>query len=372
MLQTVREYAADALDQTEEAGAAREAHAMFFLRLIAASGDGLRSSSQTAWMSRLEIDNDNLNVALRWCLDRGDVDHVAEAGWTVWLYWWINAHLQEGRDLMAEARSIGGLSALGQAKVDAVEGVMAFWQTDYSAAIPMMGSALEGMRANDFPAGVALCQLPLGFVDAAMGNVEDAQTRYEESIAFFKQSGDEWGTAISLNAYSWMCLGADLDPGEHVFTEGVELSHRMGTQFEYGMALRNLGGYRARKGEVVEAKELLEKALRLLRHTSIRGGATYTIDAIAEIATDEGALELAAKLFAATDGMREATGSSIIPMFAARFKRFVDRLRAELGEERFSSAWAAGRDFDISTASELALDWVSGRVVSIGETAPIG
>jgi predicted ATPase len=359
MLQTVWEYASAELASGDEFGRVLEAHALFYLSLMKASHQGLRAPSQVAWMARLEADNENLRIAFRWCLDHDRYVEAAESGWTIWLYWWINAHLQEGRDLMKEVLDSGAeIAELARAKALAVYGVMAFWQTDYAEALPALGAALEIMRAEGDVAGVALCQLPLGFVDAAYGNFEPAQERYLESIRFFEESGDQWGRAIALNAYGWASLGAEVDIGDEIFEESVEVAGRLGTNFEYGMALRNLGGYRHRRGEVEEARKILSKALRTLWHGAARGGSSYTIDAIGEIAADTGEPEIATRLFGATTAIRSAIGSAIIPMFKKRFDGYVTRLRVELGSERFAAEWGKGEELTMDETVRLALAFV--------------
>lgn len=376
MLQTVRDYASEQLAGSEDADRTYRAHARFFLHLIGAAHDGLRSPHQVEWMARLEADNGNLRAALRWCLDRGQIEEVAQAGWTLWLFWWINGHLGEGRQLMKEALEAGELEPIPRATATAVQGVMAFWQTDYAAGVPLLTEALEIARDHGFVPGLALCQLPLGFVEAAAGEGEQARARYEESVAAFKEMGDDWGTAISLNAYAWMCLGAGIDPGEGLYKEAVDRSEKLGTQFEHGMALRNHGSYRARLGDLSQGKDLLARALRLLWHgmdgirkggaTRVRGGSTYALDGLAEIATDEGDLPLATRLFAATHGIREATGSAIMPMFAARFDEFVQRLREELGSD-FHQLWQEGHGLGIDAAAKLALAWAEGELSLQGQ-----
>ncbi|MDQ3940438.1 MAG: DUF4062 domain-containing protein [Actinomycetota bacterium] len=363
MLQTVWEYASDLLDRGSEAEQIRAAHAEHYLALIEASYTGLRSSGQIAWMSRLEADDGNLRAALRWCLDHGDTERVAEAGWILWLFWWINAHLAEGRRVMEEAIERDGLSDIGRAKATAVEGVMAFWMGDYTDAIPLLTSAVEMMRDIGFDAGVALCQLPLGFVDSALGDAAAAEARYAESIRLFKEMRDEWGTVLALNAFSWMAIANEVDIGDEVFEEGVERARRLGTELDYGMALRNWGGRRARTGHHAEAKELLGRALEMLWRGYIRGGSSYTIDGLAELAADEGRHVLATRLFAAIDGVRATTGSPIIPMFVPRMTRYLDELRAALGSEAFEREWAFARDLGLDATARAALAWARGEEV---------
>ena len=144
------------------------------------------------------------------------------------------------------------------------------------------------MREAGDKTGVALCQLPLGFVESAAGSLDAARERFEESISMFKAVEDEWGTVISLNAFCWTAIAAGHDIGDEVFEEAVERAEQLGTDLEYGMALRNFGGRLARTDRLEEAKDLLSRALAILWRGYIRGGSSYTIDAIAEVAADQG------------------------------------------------------------------------------------
>ena len=135
-LETVREYAADRLASSDQRDSIEAAHAEHYLRLISAAYDGLCSSGQGLWLEKLEADNGNLRKALQWAMDHEEGDRVADAGWTIWLFWWINAHLAEARRMMNEVQKISSISELGRAeKAIAVEGCMAFWQTDYRAGL---------------------------------------------------------------------------------------------------------------------------------------------------------------------------------------------------------------------------------------------
>jgi hypothetical protein len=102
---------------------------------------------------------------------------------------------------------------------------------------------------------------------------------------------------------------------------------------------------------------LLARALQTLWRGYVRGGTSYTIDGIAEVAATEGAHSVATRLFAATDGVREATQSSIIPMYAPRFRRFVDELRRDMGAAAFDREWARGRELGLDGAARLGLAW---------------
>jgi predicted ATPase len=367
MLRTVWEYADELLARSEDVTNVRSAHAEFFLSLVAAAHEGLRSSGQTAWLARLETDHDNLRAAIKWCLENDAAEAAAEAGWTLWLFWWLDSHLAEARQLMHEVLEAGGKSELARAKAGAVKGFMAFWQTDYAEGVPLLASALEVFRDHEETSGMALCHLPLGFVEAATGATESARERFRQSIDNFKKAGDEWGVAISMNALCWTSTATGLERDDAIFEEALARAEALGTELDMGMALRNLGIHRGDQGRVAEAKDLLARALQTLWRGYVRGGTSYTVDGIAELAAAEGAHEVATRLLAATDAVREASGAPIIPMFAPRFGRAVDGLREAMGSEPFEAEWARGRTLGLNGAAKVALAWAQGDTKAVPE-----
>ena len=365
MLQTIDEYAEECLAAEPDADEIRSRHSDYFLELAGSAHDGLRSSGQTAWLQRLEADHDNLRLAFRWALDHGQAERVAHVGWSMWLFWWLDSHLKEGRDVGHDAIATGLLSGVALAKAQSIEGVMAFWQTDYGHGIPLMTQALETFREAGDASGVAQSQLPLGFVDAAVGNAEGAKQRYEDAIRFFKEAGDEYGTALAINAYCWTSNAIGIDPGDELFEEAVERAEALGTELDLGMALRNMGSRLAEQGRAEEAKSLLARALRTLWRGYVRGGTSYTIDAIAEVAAREGRPRVAARLLAATDSVRQASNAPIIPMFEPRFRAAVERTRSQMELAAFEREWDVGSRLGLDGAAKLGLAWSQGEIEDV-------
>ncbi|WP_034488486.1 BTAD domain-containing putative transcriptional regulator [Actinomadura oligospora] len=73
LLETVRVYARERLDETGETGAVRAAHAAHFLQVAEAAEPELRRSEQLVWVERLTAERDNHNAAFQTVLDSRDV-----------------------------------------------------------------------------------------------------------------------------------------------------------------------------------------------------------------------------------------------------------------------------------------------------------
>ena len=108
MLDTIREYARDRLAETGESDLARHAHLAYFTGLAETADPHLRRADQLEWLATLELEHDNIAVALRGALAAGEADGAmrlaAAAGW----YWWLGGHKAEGLELITAATSTPG------------------------------------------------------------------------------------------------------------------------------------------------------------------------------------------------------------------------------------------------------------------------
>jgi predicted ATPase len=84
LLEPVRQYALDKLEESDEVEEARRRHAEFFLALAEETETEMKGPEQAPWLDRLEAEHDNLREALSWALERGEPDlglHLAVAFW---------------------------------------------------------------------------------------------------------------------------------------------------------------------------------------------------------------------------------------------------------------------------------------------------
>jgi predicted ATPase len=97
MLEPVRQYARERLQEGGEAEATRHQHALWLLKFAEEAEEGWSGPEHAAWVRRLETEHDNLRAALRWAIDFG------EAGLSLRLAGAL-AVLVRGRPLSGEQR----------------------------------------------------------------------------------------------------------------------------------------------------------------------------------------------------------------------------------------------------------------------------
>ena len=103
MLEPIRQYGQERLQESGESEAIQSRHAASFLALAKQAGPELSGSQQVMWLKRLDTERDNLRAAMRWLLGKGESETAARIGWAVWLFWWMHGYFTEGRRWMEEA-----------------------------------------------------------------------------------------------------------------------------------------------------------------------------------------------------------------------------------------------------------------------------
>ena len=96
MLETIREYAAELLDEADEGKELRRRHATHFLSVAEEAEPHLRESPGT-WLERLEREHDNLRAALDRASASGENELAVRLAGALWRFWYLKGHLTEGR-----------------------------------------------------------------------------------------------------------------------------------------------------------------------------------------------------------------------------------------------------------------------------------
>jgi predicted ATPase len=76
MLEMIRQYAQERLEQSGETATVRRRHAEYFVRLSEAAGPHLRRREQLQWVATLIADAENLRAALDWAVEEGSAEQA--------------------------------------------------------------------------------------------------------------------------------------------------------------------------------------------------------------------------------------------------------------------------------------------------------
>jgi non-specific serine/threonine protein kinase len=144
MLETVREYARERLDEAGETLAAHTRHAAHFLDVAERAEQQIHGPGQADCVKRLEADQSNLRAALDWFIAGHHGTDALRMTVLLGRYWAIHGDLSEGRTWFERALAIP-TSAPAQVRAATLTGLSNILteQNDPVAARPHLEHALS-------------------------------------------------------------------------------------------------------------------------------------------------------------------------------------------------------------------------------------
>ena len=97
MLETIREFASERLDELGESSELRDRHAAWFAALGERAHPELYARQRRDWGDRLEAEHANLRTALDHLIGKGDGDGALRLAGAIETYWVTRGHWTEGR-----------------------------------------------------------------------------------------------------------------------------------------------------------------------------------------------------------------------------------------------------------------------------------
>jgi predicted ATPase len=360
MLEPVRQYALQRLEESGKAGEIRRRHAGYYRGLAEAAEPELKGAGQVEWLDRLDREHDDLRAAVGWLLERDEAEAAARFGYSLYVFWWIRGYHTEGR-LWAEAvlARAPDLSAVGRAKTLFVRGAMAMAGGNHAAAEEFYAESLASFEAAGDALGGARPRLGLGLLALSRADAGRAGSYLGESASAASEAGDHFWAALSLSALGMVALGrGDPDAARASLAEGLALSQRAGDRFSRYIALYNMSVLAQAEGDDEGAAALYKEGLVFSRDAGDRANVAYCMEGLASLAAKRGGADRAARLLGAAQRLREGAGAAVYTYRPDRSLReqTLATVRQRLTESGFEEAWACGRAMEVERAVEYALE----------------
>jgi tetratricopeptide (TPR) repeat protein len=206
MLETIREYALERLEEAGEAEAVRKRHAAYYLKLVEVAEPHLQRRDQVMWLSRLEADHDNLRAALAWSQTASDgADVGLRLAVALSAFWIVRGYWREGRAWLTRALERGTeASPALLARAQAHAGYLARQQGDLAEASRLADESLSLSRALGDAEGIAVALKIRGSVAYSHNDYEQAHEHFAESLRLFRELGNQDQIAEMLDWFGSM------------------------------------------------------------------------------------------------------------------------------------------------------------------------
>lgn len=273
LLETIRAYAGERLEEVGEAAVLRDAHARYYLALAEQAEPELTGPGQAHWLERLEAERANVRSALEWSLSHGRQEWALRLAGALVLYWRVRCHFSEGREFLEVAASASdGRASRLRAKALWGAGFMALMAGDPDQAIPTLQEALDRFRELGDRQGCARVLLILG---NCLQYRDDPSVRslLEESAALAREAGDAWCLAHALGVAGLEhSYREELSAARPLLEECLAVARRSNDKQSLRIGLVGLGLVCVRQGDYPLAESLLEESVAVSREL----GETYS------------------------------------------------------------------------------------------------
>lgn len=398
MLETLREFASEKLEERGEAGDWRQRHVAYFVQMAEEAEPKLRGPEQEQTLLLLEAEHDNLRGALAWCQEAPErIETGLRMAGALARFWQLRSHLQEGDERLAALLARDALVS-PQVRARALLGnaLLSGYQDDPERPITLTMECLRYAREAGDLWLTGYAESTLGWaLSRFQGRFEEAILHFEAGLPVARAAGDPWLLAESLSTYGYQRVRhlKDYDRAETMLEEGLALARAAGDRsllaellyhvaivavyrgnlelatdlyeealairravgdtLQIGMLLNHLGNVSLEQGHYARARERFRESLQLARERDARYQIGIVLEHLALVAGKEGATRYCVRLCGAAEGLFASLGPER-PIRREEYGVRLDAARAALGET-FTQFWYEGIGLTLEQACALAL-----------------
>ncbi len=395
LLETIRLYARERLDEAGETHEVRRRHFVHYFRLAEDGVTLVGGPHQEAWFQRIEHEHDNFRAALGWAIEAGRADEASRMALGMWRFWHARTHQREGVRWLERILALAVTHRLPEAirpRLLNALGVLAHRAGYSKRARAYHAEALRVWRERGDWAGMAQALFDIGWLHHDQVELEPARRCATRSLALAESVGDARLTAAALllgaiaDIESVQLHGALADPESgrpHGVIPALERSvviwRELGDADNLATTLAVLAVAHQQSGEYERAKPLLAESVRLYVGWGNYGdlisalvglmqqaaGASDRATEGVEMARD------AARIIGAMRAWEETTSGMSSPWWTSELgQAIVNKITGRLGPEAFAEAVAEGKG--LTTVGFLALaDRITAPDHHVGPPRPL-
>jgi non-specific serine/threonine protein kinase len=348
MLDTVRHYALEKLEQSGDAAAARTRHLAHHLALAEAARPELAGREQGSWLAQLDLERENFLSAHAWSARAPDGDtqglrlmHALRP------YWISRGSLSVGLALAQEILARPGLQARDARRCMALFGAGQFclFMGRHAQARANLAECLAIARETDNRSVIARVLQPLGAISLEQGDFEDARGFLEEALALAQAQGDARELAAALTTLAMLHrMQLRLELAQPLCRSALALARELGDQQSIGIALLNLAMVSIGQGDLQAAGAMLMEVTALAAQTGSLPLQQSVTDVGAGLAAAQQHWEAAATFFGHGEALRESAHLRRDPADEAFLAPLLERARLALGPQESARLEALGRE----------------------------
>ena len=349
MLETIREFAAEGLEESGEAERLRTRHLEWFVAFAEQAEPELDAGDQRAWVTRLAPERDNFRAALEWAHHKDKRLELRLAG-ALGRFFVICGPSSEGARWLEQALAGATVADVARAKALRYAALLCRLQGDFDRSRALAEEAVALFRAHGDLRGEATCLNVLTAVAGYAGDYEGARRLSEEVMQLALAASDTRTAAFArFNLADVELVSGKFEEARKTSLDALQMFREIGNREGIALSLGVAGVAALKQSRRPEARRHFGDGLVVAHELGFRE-LWWCFDGIAALAPSP---EAAARLLGTADSVRdESRGRRYVEELHEQTHR---SLRSKLGDDRFDQLGSEGRDMPIDQAVAAAL-----------------
>jgi predicted ATPase len=400
MLQTIREFAVEQLEASDEADAVAARHSAFYSALASRVGAGIESTEQLAWIERGIADEPNLlaafdDLAARAASGDGAATERAMASFgDMWMYWhirgkhlsardvaarilaasppadtrgrarllltagladWTLRHYERANEFWGEAQRIASelddRPTIANAATCLAVGYLGF---DLGEALTWSARAIELGRELNYPFALSQSLGFDGILHTVAGKPDTAKASYEEALAIQEPRGDHEGAGIALGGLAQLAgVRGDVATAIGLYERSRAAFEAVGDRAEEARVLGESAWVYLGQGDTDMARQRFRDSARAYDDVGSAPGVGMSVLGLAAVEAEEGKPKLAVTIASVAEVLAEKEGIVNVYSVDSPSRPYLEAAKATLSSEELAEAHVDGRN--LSAAEVLAI-----------------
>ena len=350
MLETIRQFGLERLQESGEAGAVQRRLAHHLLVKLRSKQPGRLGE----WLDAAELDHDDLRQSFGWATAE-EPDLALQLARHLFEFWNLRGYVAEGR-LTCDAVLVAAAPGSEDWIVClANSAALAYLQGDNDEAVKALRRAVTTAESSGFRFGLGRSLYLTAVVNTALGDPVRAEAAVEDALPLWQELGDGRMEAETLHQVGLLAAGrGDVAGARALFERSLARREEAGYGEESHITLTFLGAVLLVSRDLAGAAAATRQGLELAGRLGDRRAA-WALDVRACLAAAAGRPREAMTLAGAAEAMHSGAGTRPPETWRALNEGFLGRARAELGEAVARAAWEEGGRVSYAEAIQLGL-----------------
>lgn len=394
MLETVRAYASECLDASQERAQVMRRFVNYYLDWTANYRPDRVCTDQARWFTITHQQRNNLQTALSWC-SKHSLEQGAQLAVNLFWFWymrgpwpqaeaWLSLFLEHGETQTQRGELMNALAgiAIAQGSYQTAElwaqrakqlwneqqqlrplaysllfyGMALFRQSRSSEAYERLQESRRAFESAADGWGLAYALHSLRQCALSNDDLEQASELQNESLAHWRKLNDQWGIALALNGLGEIArLRGAIERAALLYQESLARLQSIADPIYSNVVTHNLAHIQLAQGRYAQAAQRFAQILYLDFQQGNHEILFWHIAGLAIAYAGQGELNRAARLCGFVQAWIETSGSLFDRVDQLAFDACQSQLRQQFDESEWKRFYQEGAGFQLSQAVEYAL-----------------